>query len=185
MPNTGARIAPSVFTNGKSPICVMTETHKPPITKPQMAVIRPPMRKSILLGSKFAKSYAGGMKLATMLIPTVAAKNAKAAMMVRNILSTLATIAVGSAIYSPKIAIVPPVIISVMNEKKTTLPTKPHRLPFRISSSLLTKRAKSPKLITTAAKYPTMIEKTATKALIAPRPSNSPERLPPEKIEPA
>ena len=29
-----------------------------------------------------------------------------------------------------------------------------------------------------------MIEKTATKALIAPRPSNSPERLPPEKIEP-
>ena len=35
-------------------------------------------------------------------------------------LSTLATISVGLATYSPKIAIVPPVIIKVMNEKKIT-----------------------------------------------------------------
>ena len=31
IPNTGARIAPSVFTKGNIPICVITETHNPPI----------------------------------------------------------------------------------------------------------------------------------------------------------
>ena len=82
------------------------------------------------------------------------------------------------------LAIVPPVIIKVMNEKKITLPTKPHRFPFFISSSFLTNLAKSPKLITTAAKYPTIIENTARKAPNDPKPSNPPERAPPENISP-
>jgi len=50
IPNTGARIAPSVFTKGNIPICVITETHNPPIIKPHIAVINPPVLKFILLG---------------------------------------------------------------------------------------------------------------------------------------
>ena len=86
--------------------------------------------------------------------------------------------------YSPNIAIVPPVIIKVMKEKKITFPTNPHRLPFFISSSFLTNLAKSPKLITTAAKYPTIIENTARKAPNDPKPSKPPERVPLENIFP-
>ena len=147
-------------------------------------MIIPPILKLILLGIKLARSYAGGTKFATILIPTVAAKNAKAAIIVNSMLSTLATISVGLATYSPKIAIVPPVIINVMKEKKIMFPTKPHRLPFFISSSFLTNLAKSPKLITTAAKYPTIIENTARNAPNVPKPSKPPERAPPENIFP-
>ena len=43
----------------------------------------------------------------------------------KSMLSTLPTIAVGSATYSPNTAIVPPVIISVINEKRIILPTRP------------------------------------------------------------
>ena len=99
-------------------------------------------------------------------------------------MSTFATISVGCEIYSPNTAIVPPVIIKVINEKKITLPTKPHKFPFFISSSFLTNLAKSPKFITTAAKYPTIIEKTAMKAAKDPKPSKPPERAPPENISP-
>ena len=56
---------------------VIVDTHRPPIIKPNIAVINPPILKLILLGIKLAKSYAGGTKFATMFIPTVAAKNAK------------------------------------------------------------------------------------------------------------
>ena len=56
MPNTGARIAPRVLTKGNNPICVITATHIPPITKPQPAVINPPVLKLILLGIKLDKS---------------------------------------------------------------------------------------------------------------------------------
>ena len=69
-------------------------------------------------------------------------------------------------------------IIKVIKENNTTFPINPHRLPFFISSSVLTNLAKSPKLITTAAKYPTMIEKTAKNAPIVPRPSNPPDLVP-------
>ena len=137
-----------------------------------------------MLGIKLAKSYAGGIKFATMLIPTVAAKKANAAIIVKPKLSTLATISVGLETYSPKIAIVPPVIIKVMKENKITFPTNPHRLPFFISSSFLTNLAKSPKLITTAAKYPTIIENTAKKAPNDPKPSKPPDLSPPENIVP-
>ena len=147
-------------------------------------MINPPVLKLILLGIKLAKSYAGGIKFATIFIPTVAAKNANAAIIVKPRLSTLATISVGLATYSPKIAIVPPVIIKVIKENKITLPTNPHRLPFLISSSFLTNLAKSPKLITTAAKYPTMIENTAKKAPNDPKPSKPPVLSPPENIFP-
>ena len=66
-----------------------------PITNPKIAVINPPVLKFILSGIRFARSYAGGIKLATIFIPTVAAKNAKAAINVKSKLSTLATISVG------------------------------------------------------------------------------------------
>ena len=99
-------------------------------------------------------------------------------------MSTLATISVGLATYSPKIAIVPPVIIKVIKENKITLPTNPHRFPFLISSSFLTNLAKSPKLITTAAKYPTIIPNTAMNAPNDPKPSKPPVRSPPENIVP-
>ena len=60
--------------------------------------------------------------MATILIPTVAEKNANAATIVNNILSTFATMSVGCATYSPNTAIVPPVIINVIKEKRTILP---------------------------------------------------------------
>ena len=71
-----------------------------------------------------------------------------------------------------------------MNENKITFPTSPYRFPFFISSSFFTNRAKSPKLTTTAAKYPTIIENTAKKAPKDPRPSKPPERSPLENIFP-
>ena len=95
IPKTGAKIAPRVFTNGNIPIFVITATHRPPIIKPKPAVISPPILKFIFPGIKFAKSYAGGIKLATILIPTVAEKNANAATTVKSMLSTFATISVG------------------------------------------------------------------------------------------
>ena len=82
---------------------VIVETQRPPIINPKAAVIKPPVLKLIFLGKRLAKSYAGGIKLATMFMPTVAAKNAKAATIVKNILSILATISVGCSIYSPNI----------------------------------------------------------------------------------
>ena len=60
----------------------------------------------------------------------------------------------------------------------------PYKFPFFISSSFFTNRAKSPKLTTTAAKYPTIIENTAKKAPKDPRPSKPPERSPLENIFP-
>ena len=61
---------------------------------------------------------------------------------------------------------------------------RPHKFPFFISSSFLTNLAKSPKLITTAAKYPTIIENTAKKAPNDPNPSKPPDLSPPENIFP-
>ena len=86
--------------------------------------------------------------------------------------------------YSPKRAIDPPVIIRVIKEKKITFPTRPYKFPFFISSSFFTNLAKSPKLITTAANYPTIIENTAKKAPKDPRPSKPPERCPLENMFP-
>ena len=58
---------------------LITETQNAPITKPNLAVIRPPTLKLILLGIRFDRSYAEGTKFATMLIQMVAAKKDNAA----------------------------------------------------------------------------------------------------------
>ena len=53
---------------------------------------------------------------------------------------------------SPKMTTVPAVMKSAMNEKKAIDTGRPQKLPIRIARSVVTKREKSPKLITTAAK---------------------------------
>ena len=59
----------------------------------------------------------------------------------------------GSAMYLLKISVVPPVIIKVMKEKKTTFLNNPHRIPFLF----LTNLAKALRSIKIAKKYLTII----------------------------
>ncbi len=106
------------------------------------------------------------MKLATRLMPTVAAKKVSAAIIVSGSESTRSTISAGLVSASPNSTRVPAVIIGAINEKKATFNGKPSRLPSFIWRSVFTKRVKSPKLITTAAKYATMVPTIAIKAAI-------------------
>ncbi len=84
------------------------------------------------------------MKLATRLMPTVAAKKVMAATTVRVTLSMRATMSVGLVSVSPNTTTVPAVITSAISEKIARLTGRPRKLPMRICRSLFTKRAKSP-----------------------------------------
>ena len=103
-----------------------------------------------------------------MFIPIVAAKNANAAITVNPKLPTRATISVGFVIVSPKTETVPAVTIKAIKENKKMLPGNPQRFPFLISFSFFTNLEKSPKFITTAAKYATIVPNIAKKAANAP-----------------
>ena len=108
------------------------------------AVMMPPVRALIFAGARLARPNAAGMKLATRLMPTVAAKKVSAAMMVSARLSTLATISAGLVISSPNSTEAPAVMNSARKEKKARLTGRPRKLPHFICDSFLTKREKSP-----------------------------------------
>ena len=91
-----------------------------------------------------------------------------AAITVNPRLPTLATMSVGFVIVSPNTETVPAVTIKAIKENKKIFPGKPQRFPFLISFSFFTNLEKSPKFITTAAKYATIVPKIAKKAANAP-----------------
>ena len=66
-----------------------------------MAAIMPPMRQLIFCGATWLKSKAGEMKLATMLMPTVAVAKVSAPRMMANVLSMRPTVCTGSVMSSP------------------------------------------------------------------------------------
>jgi len=85
-------------------------------------------------------------------MPTVAAKKVIAAMIVSQMLSTRSTMSAGLVSRSPNSTTVPAVMNKAMKEKNAIDTGRPQKLPARIWPSVFTKREKSPKLITTAAK---------------------------------
>ena len=96
--------------------------------------------------------FTAGMKLATKLIPTVAAKNVMAAMTLKNTLSVRATISVGLMMASPYTTAAPAVVSRAKAENKIIFNGKPMRLPLTMACLSLAKREKSLKLIITAEK---------------------------------
>ena len=81
--------------------------------------------------------FTAGMKFATRLIPTVAAKNVIAAIMANNTLSVFSTISVGLMMASPNTTAAPPVVKSASAENRIMFSGKPKRLPVFMDALLL------------------------------------------------
>src|ERR1700712_4986159 len=95
------------------------------------AAIMPPIRQEIFFGFTLEKSNAGEMKLATMLIPTVAMTNVNPPSRIAKAESIFSTVLIGSVISSPKTGTVAEAVTTVRMEKKRKLRGRPSQLPLR------------------------------------------------------
>src|SRR5689334_14707540 len=119
------------------------------------AAIMPPMRQLIFWGETLEKSNAGEMKLATMLMPTVAVTNVRPPSRIANGVSICWTVWIGSVMSSPNTGTVADAQMTVSSEKKRKLSGSPRKLPFFTALKLLPYRAKSPKFSIGPEKYDT------------------------------
>src|SRR6478735_5794113 len=109
------------------------------------AAIMPPMRQLIFCGETLEKSNAGEMKLATMLMPTVAVTNVRPPSRMANGVSIWATVAMGSVMSSPNTGTVADAQITVSSEKNRKFTGRPRKLPRLTFLKDSPYRAKSPK----------------------------------------
>ena len=89
---------------------------------------QPAVRKLILNGDRFTIPFTAGIKLATRLIPTVAAKQVIAPIMPSITLSVRPTILVGLVIASPQATAAPAVVSKASAENGIIFNGKPARL---------------------------------------------------------
>ena len=96
----------------------------------------PPIRQLIFLGLTLEKSNAGEMKLATMLIPTVATTNVRPPSRIANPESIRSTVLIGSVIISPNTGTVADAVTTVRIEKNKKFNGSPNQLPLRTALKL-------------------------------------------------
>src|SRR6202012_6120520 len=82
-----------------------------------IAAIMPPIRQEIFCGLTLEKSKAGEMKLATMLMPTVAMTNVRPPSTIANGVPIFWTVWIGSVISSPYTGMVADAVTTVRIEK--------------------------------------------------------------------
>ena len=92
------------------------------------AAIMPPIRQLIFCGLTLEKSNAGEMKLATMLMPTVAMTNVSPPSRIANVVSIRCTVSIGSVISSPKTGTVADAVITVSREKNEEVDRQPEEV---------------------------------------------------------
>ena len=114
---------------------LLYQFHGVRITEPTAAIM-PPVRQEILCGLTLEKSNAGEMKLATMLMPTVAVTNVRPPSRIANGVSIRCTVSIGSVISSPNTGTVAEAVITVSREKKRKLIGSPRKLPRLTASKL-------------------------------------------------
>src|SRR3954447_3333640 len=141
-----------------------------------IAAIMPPIRQLIFCGETLEKSNAGEMKLATMLMPTVAVTNVRPPSRIAKGVSIFCTVWIGSVMSSPNTGTVADAQMTVSSEKNRKLTGRPRKLPFLTFLNDCPYRAKSPKFsigpekyATTRAMAPSMTE------IVFQKPSGGPE----------
>ena len=100
------------------------------------AAIMPPIRQEIFCGATLEKSNAGEMKLATMLMPTVAIMKVRAPSATAVIESIRETVSTGSVISSPNTGRVAAAVTTTSSEKTMKLTGRPRKLPRLIALKL-------------------------------------------------
>src|SRR3979490_2032474 len=144
MPNSGpisAPSRPSVYWMGAG---LLYQFHGGGGTEPAAAIM-PPVRQLIRCGLTLEKSNAGEMKLATMLMPTVAITKARQPSSIANVESMRCTVLMGSVMSSPNTGTVADAVITVSSEKNRKLTGRPRRLPFLTALKEGPYRGKPPK----------------------------------------
>ena len=117
-------------------LALLYQFHGVRTTEPTAAIM-PPVRQLIRLGLTFEKSIAGEMKLATMLMPTVAITKVRPPSRMAKTVSIRSTVWIGSVINSPKTGTVAEAVITVSSEKNKKLTGRPRKLPRLTAWKLL------------------------------------------------
>src|SRR3954454_5406004 len=101
------------------------------------AAIMTPIRQLIFCGETLEKSNAGEMKLATMLMPTVAMTKVRPPSRIANGVSIAWTVSIGSVMSVPNTGTVAEAHTTVRIEKNRKFSGRPSRLPRFTAAKLL------------------------------------------------